>query len=112
MRRRRLELLEIPPEYLSLHETIHKFRNTTIAHSQSELVMVLPLAMLIADVLDLLERAAQSVREQLRRTYADTDAATIATWPDPEIRHDLDAAYSAETKRPHSPCTGARKLHR
>lgn len=132
VRRPLLELLEIPPEHLSLHETVHKFRNTTIAHSQSELVMVLPLAVLneagtiravtdmvisqhlprrtaeafavmIADVQGVVEHAAQSLRERLRRTYADTDAATIASWPDPEIRHDLDEAFTAATKRRHAP---------
>lgn len=132
VRRRLLELVQIPPEHLSLHETIHKFRNTTIAHSQSELVMILPLAVLnesgtiravtdmvvshhlprrtaeafavlIADVLDLVEHAAQELREQLRKRYADTDAATIASWPDPEIRHDLDDAFTAATKRRRNP---------
>ncbi|MET1082846.1 MAG: hypothetical protein ABWY12_07310 [Burkholderiales bacterium] len=132
VRRRLLELVQIPPEHLSLHETIHKFRNTTIAHSQSELVMILPLAvlnesgtiravtdmvvsqhlprrtaeafaLLIADVLDLVEHAAQSLRERLRTRYADVDAATIASWPDPEIRHDLDDAFTAATKRRHAP---------
>lgn len=40
------EIIGIPAERVALHDTIHKFRNTTVAHSQSELVMALPLAVL------------------------------------------------------------------
>ena len=31
------------------------------------------------------------------------DAATIASWPNPEIRHELDDAFTAATKRRHAP---------
>lgn len=132
VRRPLLDLVGLPPQHASLHETIHKFRNTTIAHSQSELVMILPLgilnksgtiravtdmvvshhlprrtaeafAVLIADMLDLAENAAQILRDRLRTTYSATDAATIASWPNPEIRHELDDAFTAATKRRHAP---------
>ena len=132
VRRRLLEIVRIPAERVALHDTIHEFRNTTVAHSQSELVMVVPLAvlnesgtvrvvtdmvvsqalpqrtaeafeLLIADVIEVVENAAQELIERLRLRYADADAATIASWPDPEIRHELDNAFTAATKRRHAP---------
>ncbi|MBG6219095.1 hypothetical protein IWX75_003586 [Arthrobacter sp. CAN_A6] len=36
----------IPNELQDVHDTVRKYRNTTIAHSQSDLVMPLPIAIL------------------------------------------------------------------
>lgn len=118
----------IPDELQSVHDTIRKYRNTTIAHSQSNLVMPLPVATLDAqgrglDVIgfsvihqmplavaerfdalihaveEIVELATQPVLERLRTWLKDQDPATIDSWALPDIVQAIDSDFTAAHRR-------------
>lgn len=102
--------------WASVHAVVRTYRNTTVAHSGSDLASPLPVALLkddgtvqrvmgitashpmprdlavqlcnlIEEVATLVEAMTQPVVERLQVTLAGTHAATIAAWPTPQVRH-------------------------
>jgi hypothetical protein len=131
VRRRLDEMSEVPPmpnELQVVHDVIRTYRNTTIAHSQSNLNMPLPLALLdgegrgvnvagvslihpmplamaerfadlIAAMEDVVEQATQPVLERLRDWLKDQDPETIGAWRIPEFIDARDVDFTAAHKR-------------
>jgi hypothetical protein len=119
----------------SVHATVRTYRNTTVAHSQSDLASPLPVALLkddgtvqrvigiaaahpmpralgmqlcnlIEEVATIVEAMTQPVVARLKATHAGTDAATIADWPKPQVRHHLDEDFTASNRRTQHPQVG------
>lgn len=146
--RRRLDQMTgfngVPDRWASVHAAVRTYRNTTVAHSQSDLASPLPIALLnedgtarrvmgitashpmprvlavqlrdlINEVATLVEAVTRPVVERLEQTLAGTDAATIAGWPTPRVRHHLDEDFTG-VEPPHAAPTGgtllARGIHR
>ena len=134
--RRRLDEMAgfpgVPTRWTSVHAAVRTYRNTTVAHSQSNLASPLPVALLnddgtvqrvmgmmashpmprvlaaqLRDLIDevamLVEAMTQPVVERLEATLACTDAATIADWPTPQVRHHLDEDFTAAHRRTQQP---------
>ncbi|MBD3940678.1 hypothetical protein IF188_03065 [Microbacterium sp. NEAU-LLC] len=129
------ELFAVPAEFSALHETVRAYRNTTIAHSQSELVapmaiayldetgrirtvsdivvsqhlpvqLVRDFARLVSAMAELVERSAAGIRSILEAKYSQTSAETIAEWGMPEFGAELAADFTARsTRTPHSTFT-------
>lgn len=126
------EVSGLPPNLRSVHDRIRKYRNTTIAHSQSELVMPLPIAILndeghgvdligvtvahpmpyafaqrfaelIAASEDIVDQATQPVLERLRAWLRDMTPEMISGWQQPEIVHAVDADFTAARARKRLP---------
>jgi hypothetical protein len=126
------EVPGLPPHLRSVHDRIRKYRNTTIAHSQSELVMPLPVAILndeghgvdvigmtlthpmphafaqrFAELIsaseDIVDQATQPVLERLRASLRDETPETISNWPQPEISHAVDVDFTAARARKRAP---------
>lgn len=124
--------IEVPDDLQGTHDMIRGYRNTTIAHSQSELSMSLPLVALtregtvrqvvpitirhdlppsaarrIADAVDrmgaLVSDLIRPIADGLTAQYRDATAATIAGWPTPELDHERADRFTADSKRTHSP---------
>lgn len=126
------EVPGLPPNLRSVHDRIRKYRNTTIAHSQSELVMPLPVAILndeghgvdvigvtvthpmphafaqrFAELIsvseDIVDQATLPVLERLRAWLRDETPETIIGWQQPEITHAVDADFTAARARKRGP---------
>lgn len=122
----------MPSALKTVHDTIRKYRNTTIAHSQSDLAVPLPVAILdakgqVVDVRgisiihqmprvlaegfsqlvsameDAVEEATQPVLERLRAWLKDETPETIRNWEKPEVAHATDADFTAAQKRTRPP---------
>lgn len=114
----------VPTELKSMHDTIRKYRNTTIAHSQSELVMPLPLAMLngagqgydvmgvtlthpmplafaeqfaalIAAMEGIVDEATKPVLARLRSWLRTQSPDMIQNWGQPQVAFAEDTEFSA-----------------
>lgn len=123
-----LEHIPVPDDLVETHEMIRGYRNTTIAHSESELSMSLPLAALtpegtvgtvapitirhtlpqstarrIAEAVDrMLALVAEKIAllaERLTAEYQDTSPAEVARWPVPELDHERAELFTAQSKR-------------
>lgn len=124
--------LSIPTELQGVHEMIRSYRNTTVAHSQSQLSMSLPLAVLtedgrvkkvvpitvrhnlptttarrISDAVDrissLLEERIRPLAESLAKRYSATSPDTIAAWPVPVLEHQRAEEFSGKSRRGRTP---------
>lgn len=124
--------VQLPDDLVDTHDMIRGYRNTTIAHSQSELSMSLPLATLtpegtvrhvvpitirhnlpkstarrIADAVDrmsaLLSKLIQPLAERLTDQYRDAKPDTIAGWPVPELDHERAERFTANSRRRRQP---------
>ena len=118
----------MPSPRKPVHESIRKYRNTTIAHSQSDLSMPLPLAILdasgqavnvmgvsiihpmplvlaerfaglVSAMEDAVDQATQPVLERLRAWLKDETPETIESWESPDPAHATDADFTAARKR-------------
>ncbi|MCH8562028.1 hypothetical protein LTI14_02155 [Nesterenkonia sp. YGD6] len=126
------EIPSVPPELQSVHDTIRKYRNTTVAHSQSDLVMPLSLvilndsgqgvdvrgltlshpmplafaehfAALIVAMQDIVDQATQLVLERLRSWLRTQTPDAIRGWRRPEVAFAEDAEFSATRRRRRDP---------
>ncbi|CAN5408455.1 hypothetical protein BH10ACT5_BH10ACT5_14190 [soil metagenome] len=122
----------VPDDLVETHDMIRGYRNSTIAHSQSELSMSLPLATLtpegtvrqvlpitirhnlqrttarrIADAVDrmsaLVADLIQPVAERLTAEYRHASVATIAGWPVPDLDHERADHFTAQSRRRRRP---------
>lgn len=122
----------LPHTLTGVHELIRKYRNTTVAHSQSELTMPLPVAVLdaegrgvkvsgvsiihsmplataesFADLIsvmeDIVDQATQPVLESLRTWLQSQAPETIKGWDHPEFIHATDSDFSAANRRKPAP---------
>jgi hypothetical protein len=122
----------IPPELQATHDMIRKYRNATIARSQSELVMPLPAALLdgtgqvvrvwgmsvvhpmpasialrFAELLTTMEMivndATQPVAQRLHSWLQAQTPATISQWQGPEVTHSIDHNFNGARKRSRIP---------
>lgn len=126
------EVPGVPPNLRIVHDRIRKYRNTTIAHSQSELVMPLPVAILndaghgmdvrgvtvihpmphafaqrfaelISAMEDSVDHATQPVLERLRAWLRNETSETISGWQQPGILHTVDTNFTAARARKRIP---------
>lgn len=124
--------LSIPADLQAAHEMIRSYRNTTVAHSQSQLSMSLPLAVLTEDgrvrkvvpitvrhnlptttasrIADTIDRVSSLLQEQIRplatrlaREYSSASPETIAAWPVPELNHQRAEEFSGKSRRGRTP---------
>lgn len=122
----------IPAHLQAVHDLIRNYRNTTVAHSQSTLVMPLPVAILddqgkgvdvmgvslthqmplalaeglsdlIGTVEDIVEEATQPVLDRLRTWLKGQDATAIGSWQLPVINEALDADFTSAHRRKRTP---------
>lgn len=122
----------LPPTLTGVHDMIRKYRNTTVAHSQSELTVSLPVAFLDAEgrglkvsgvsvihpmplaiaerfselicaTEDIVDKATQPVLESLRTWLQGQAPETIKGWDHPEFVHATDSDFSAANRRRPAP---------
>ena len=122
----------IPDEFQSLHEIIRKYRNTTVAHSQSDLTMPFAVALLdgsgqirdvqgwtimhpmpgavakdfnllISAMETLVDDATKPVTDRLRKQLGDASPETIAAWPQPVLLAARDDEFQGDRKRTRVP---------
>ncbi|MFF1384643.1 hypothetical protein ACFVWT_13865 [Arthrobacter sp. NPDC058288] len=122
----------IPPALRPVHDVIRKYRNTTIAHSQSTLVMPLPVAILdpsgqavdvmgislihplpcaiahqlsrlISAMEDVVSQATQPVKERLLARLKEETPESISGWQQPDVIHQLDSDFTANSTRKQTP---------
>lgn len=127
-----LHHISIPEAIADTHRMIHVYRNTTVAHSQSQLSMSLPIALLsddqrvekvmpfavrhdlppsvatrIAQAIDvvsaLVETLIKPLVDRLADEHAQTSPATIASWPIPDFNHGDAGQFTGDSRRRHSP---------
>lgn len=120
------------PTLAVVHEVIRKYRNTTVAHSQSELTLPLPVAFLDAEgrgvkvsgisiihpmplaiaesfsdlisvMEDIVDQATQPVLESLRTWLQSQAPETIKDWDHPEFLHATESDFSAANRRKRAP---------
>ena len=135
VRRRLDEMLDVaavPSSMKPLHEVIRQYRNTTIAHSQSNLALPLPIAALdsgglptkvvpislihqmplaiaegFADLLDTMENAVedatQPVLKRLRTWLKNQTAEDVANWDGPNFVHATALEFNAGQRRTRHP---------
>ncbi len=118
----------VPEEFAGLHEKIRQYRNTTVAHSQSELVRPMPIAYLdgegrvrrvgdavisqhlpiqvarafaalIEAVQSTVETWADGIRSRLEKMYADASPEAVAGWAMPVVEGRFASDFSANSKR-------------
>lgn len=126
------EVPAVPSSMKSLHEVIRQYRNTTIAHSQSNLALPLPFILLddkgrptkvapislinqmpltvaeefadlIAAMEDAVQHATQPVLDRLNAWARDRTAEEAKTWEPPEIVHAAALEFSAGERRTRVP---------
>lgn len=124
--------VQLPDDLVETHDMIRGYRNTTVAHSQSELSMSLPIAMRtpggrvrqvvpitirhnlppstarrIADSVDrmsdLVSELIESLTEQLTARYREANTDTIAGWPVPELDHERAERFTGNSRRRRHP---------
>ena len=124
--------LEIPDDLAETHSMIRTYRNTTVAHSQSQLSLSLPLAALTAEgrvktvvpitvrhnlppstasrisqaierISALVDDLTRPLTEQLSDKYSSASPEMIATWPVPEVSQKDAEDFSAQSKRGRTP---------
>lgn len=66
-------------------------------------VLAAQLRDLIDEVSALIYAMTQPVVQRLEATLACTDAARIADWPTPQVRHHLDEEFTASNRRTRQP---------
>ncbi|MDQ0279231.1 hypothetical protein QO003_003534 [Arthrobacter silviterrae] len=122
----------IPAELQSIHDTIRKYRNTTVAHSQSDLAMPVAVALLdkdgkvrsvqgwtllqpmpgaVAKSFDrlicametIVDDATKLVAERLRERLRNASPEVIAAWPKPEILAARDQEFNGARRRVREP---------
>lgn len=122
----------LPPTLTGVHDVIRKYRNTTVAHSQSELTLPLPVAFLdeegrgvkvsgvsiihpmplaiaesfsdlISVMEDIVHQATQPVIEGLCTWLQSQTTETIKDWDHPEFIHATDSDFSAANRRTSAP---------
>lgn len=118
----------MPEELAALHEKIRAYRNTTVAHSRSELARPAPIAYLdqagrirrvsdavisqhlpgqiarqfagvIGVVQNTVEEWADDIRARLEERYAEAEPHVIASWPTPVFEAQLARDFSADSRR-------------
>ena len=118
----------VPDEFAALHEKLRVYRNTTVAHSQSELVRPAPIAYLdeagrirrvgdavisqhlpgqiarqfaglIGLVQNTVEEWADDIRARLEERYAEAEPHVIASWPTPVFEAQLARDFAADSRR-------------
>jgi len=126
------EIPALPPSLAGVHEKIRKYRNTTVAHSQSELILPIPVAFLDAEgrgvkvsgisiihpmplaiaesfsdlisvMEDIVDQATQPVLESLRVWLQGQAPETIKDWDHPDFIHATDSDFSAANRRKPAP---------
>lgn len=135
VRRRLDEMLDapaVPPSMKWLHEVIRQYRNTTIAHSQSNLALPFPVVLLddagkptkvapvslinqmpmaiaerfadlVAAMEDAVDHATQPVLDRLHAWARNRTAEEVITWDPPEIGHEAALNFSARERRTRVP---------
>ncbi|MDZ8172420.1 hypothetical protein [Microbacterium xanthum] len=122
----------IPDDLVDTHDMIRGYRNTTIAHSQSELSMSLPLATLtpegsvnkvipitirhnlpqttarrVAEAIDrmsdLVSEMIQPLAERMTVAYKDASPDAVAGWPVPDLDHEHADRFTAQSRRRRQP---------
>lgn len=123
-----LTRLAVPDDLLETHEMIRGYRNATLAHSQSELSMSLPLVTLtpagtvnqvvpmtirhnlpestarrIAEAIDrmgtLVSDLIRPLAERLTFDYQHATASAIAEWPVPELDSEPADRFNGKSRR-------------
>lgn len=118
----------MPEEFAASHEKIRVYRNTTVAHSQSELVRPAPIAYLdqagrirrvgdavisqhlprqiarlFAGLIGLVqytvEECADDIRARLEGRYAEAEPHVIASWPTSVFEAQPARDFSADSRR-------------
>ncbi|WP_171586653.1 hypothetical protein [Arthrobacter sp. 260] len=126
------EVAPVPSELQAVHDIVRKYRNTTVAHSQADLVMPLPVAVLddsgygidvmgvafvqtiplsfaqafaalINAMEEVVDQATQPVLERLRTSLKLEAPESIASWPQPEVSIVWNADFSAGGRRKDAP---------
>jgi hypothetical protein len=127
-----LQFSGVPTELRSVHDRIRKYRNTTVAHSRSDLALPIALARLddsvavrdvvgvtvlqpmtlvvaerFAELVDavqgLVEDATKPVAERLKKHLADVPPNIVAGWPMPEAGAAQDYEFSGGRARTRRP---------
>lgn len=122
----------LPPTFAGVHDVIRKYRNTTVAHSQSELTLPLAVAFLDAEgrgvkvsgvsiihpmplaiakrfselisvMEDIVDAATQPVLASLRTWLQGQAPETIKGWDHPDFIHATDSDFSAAGRRRPAP---------
>lgn len=122
----------LPPELMATHEMIRKYRNAKVAHSQSDLVMPLPVAFLgdtgevrrvwgmtvthqmplviaerFAHLLERMEtivdELTQPVTDRLLSWARSQPPESVRDWKGPEISASTDADFNAARERKRTP---------
>lgn len=122
----------VPTVLKPVHDLVRKYRNTTVAHSQSDLTMPVPVAILDAagqavDVIgvsviqpmprviaeqfhslisameDIVDQATEPVRGRLRAWSKQQGPENISRWERPELIHAADTDFTAARKRKRTP---------
>ncbi|MFQ4150283.1 hypothetical protein AAGW05_16610 [Arthrobacter sp. LAPM80] len=122
----------IPGEFQLIHDTIRKYRNTTVAHSQSDLTMPIAVALLdengqvrdvqgwtllhpmpgsvakdfdrlIGTMETIVDDATKSVADRLRKHLVDESPETIAAWPNPDFLAARDNEFQSTRQRTRAP---------
>lgn len=121
----------LPRALQPVHDLVRKYRNTTVAHSQSDLNLPVPVAILDAtgQVLDIVgvsviqpmprviaeqfhnlistmegivDEATEPVRERLRAWAKQQGPENIGSWECPQLIHAADAEFTAARRRTRS----------
>jgi len=122
----------VPTGLKPVHDMVRKYRNTTVAHSQSDLVLPIALALLddrgavqdviglslihtmplavaeqFAELVDavetLVEDATRPVVDRLREQLSTVASAIVAEWPKPEVIAAEDHEFSGARARTQRP---------
>ena len=122
----------VPAVLEPVHNLVRKYRNTTVAHSQSDLTMPLPVAVvnsagqvvnvigisliqpmprviaeqfhsLISAMEDIVELATEPVRERLLAWSKQQSPEDVSRWELPELVQAVDTDFTAGRKRSRSP---------
>ncbi|MDD1477932.1 hypothetical protein [Arthrobacter sp. H16F315] len=122
----------VPTALQPVHDLVRKYRNTTVAHSQSDLTVPVPMAILdeaghavdviglsviqpmprviaeqfrnlILAIEDIVEQTTEPVRERLRAWSMQQSPENIRRWERPELIHAADTDFSAARKRKRTP---------
>ena len=133
VRRPLTEHVEIPGEFLEIHQTVRDFRNATIAHSQSNLAATLPVAVLdsgskrlrdvtavsvlqtlpwlgvhrfqtlVETMTDLLDEVIHPVRTRLAAALRGVSYEALLAAPRPTVLERLADDFEPRSKRPPYP---------